>query len=106
MIARAQPDRILSPPFVLAFAASFLSNLAFHAQVHLPGYLHRLRASELETGTIMAALAGAAVAIRPLAGRLMDARGRRVVALGGALLQLAGCALYLTVEAIGPWVYA
>ena len=42
----------------------------------------------------------------PLVGRAMDARGRRVVILSGAVLFLAVAGLYLSIDALGPRIHA
>ena len=99
-------DKLVTLPFVLAFCASFLTGLAFHGFLHLPGYIKQLGADEVEIGIAIAAMNLTAILMRPLIGQLMDTRGRRVVVLGGATLTLVSCLLYLTVDAYGPWLFA
>jgi ssRNA-specific RNase YbeY (16S rRNA maturation enzyme) len=49
--------RLLTLPFALAFVASFLTGLAFHGFLHLPGFLHYLGASEIEIGMVRSKIA-------------------------------------------------
>lgn len=98
------PERVITLPFVLAGTANFLHGLALHGYLHLPGYLAQLGAGEVTIGAIFGLMSGAAIAIRPLAGRVMDGSGRRVVILAGGVLHLIACALFLTVSSIGPWL--
>jgi MFS family permease len=99
-------ERVVTLPFVLAGAANFLSGLALHGYVHLPGFLEDLGADDSDVGLVFGSMSGAAIAIRPIAGRWMDMRGRRVVILAGCALHTIACALYLTVSSIGPWLFA
>jgi MFS family permease len=101
----AEP-RLLTRPFALCFAANLLQGLAFNLFLHFPGYLKRLGAEELEIGFISALTAVAAIALRPPIGRAMDRSGRRGVILLGGAVNVAALALYLTVERVGPWLYA
>lgn len=92
--------------FVLAAAAALMLNLAAFLFVHLPGFLQQLGAGEAEIGRIMAAQGLGAIIAWPLVGRLMDAHGRRVVILGGGGLFVAVIALYLSIDTLGPFIYA
>jgi predicted MFS family arabinose efflux permease len=88
----------------LAFAANFLQGTAFNLFLNLPGFLSDLGASKTQIGAIWGLTAAAAIVSRPPVGRIMDLRGRRIVLLLGGALNLIVCILYLSVEAIGPWV--
>ncbi len=99
------PPKLVTRAFVLAFVASLLQGMALHSFVHLPGFLEKLGAPEVTIGAIFAALALVAVASRPFVGRAMDRYGRRVVILTGAVLHVGVCALYWTIDALGPWVF-
>ena len=77
---------LLTRTFVLAWFANALLNLAGFLFVHLPGFLQQLGAGEAQIGRTMAAQAADAIAAWPLAGRAMDARGRRVVIRAGVAL--------------------
>ena len=101
----------MTPPlftrtFVLAWFANALLNLAGFLFVHLPGFLQQLGAGEAQIGRIMAAQAAGAIAAWPLAGRVMDARGRRVVIRAGVALFVLVVGLYLAVDSLGPGIYA
>ncbi len=97
-------ERVVTLPFVLAGLANLLNGLALHSYLHLPGFLEGLGADEVVVGAIFGLMSGAAIAIRPLAGRVMDASGRRIVILSGGALHVVACALYLSVDSIGPWL--
>jgi MFS family permease len=99
-------ERLLTLPFALVFAASFLGGLSYMSYVHLPGYLQALGADETLIGVIVATSSAVALVVRPSIGAVLDLRGRRGVLLVGNALHVVACALYLTVTAIGPWVFA
>jgi MFS family permease len=92
--------------FVLAWFANGLLNLAAFLFLHLPGFLQGLGAGEAQIGRIMAAQAVGAIVAWPLAGRAMDARGRRVVILAGVALFVLVVGLYLAIDSLGPGIYA
>jgi MFS family permease len=96
---------LLTLRFALAWQASLFQGLAFFLFVHFPGYLTELGASEFQIGFVIAATAVSAIAIRPQLGRSMDRLGRRPVMLAGNLLNVLVLASYLTVDAIGPWLF-
>ncbi len=101
------PDgRLLSTPFLLCAAATFAQGLAFNLFLHLPGFLYRLGAGEVEIGLIFGLSGVAAILVRPPLGAAMDRRGRRPVVLAGGALHVFACAAYLAIDAIGPAVYA
>lgn len=102
------PDRppLFTRAFVLAAAAALMLNLAAFLFLHLPGFLQRLGASEAEIGRIMATQALGAILAWPLLGRVIDTYGRRVAILGGCALFIVVIALYLRIDALGPFVYA
>lgn len=92
-------------PLALVFFANLLQAMSFFLFIHLPGYLEDLGASSVQVGTIVAMTAVAAVVTRPLIGRYIDTTGRRPIALLGGGLNLVVVLLYLTVTALGPWLY-
>lgn len=104
-MASPPSERFLTWPFVLVFAANFLQGLAIHPYLHLPGYLTRMGAGEALVGLVFGMMSGAAIVIRPFAGRVMDSRGRRIVIVAGGLLHVAVCLLYTTVHEVGAWLY-
>jgi MFS family permease len=97
-------EPLLTRPFLLAAAAHFLHALSFHLYLHLPGFLRQLGATEIGIGLIFGVTAVTAIALRPVLGRAMDTRGRRVVIVSGGALSAMTCALYATVDGLGPWI--
>jgi MFS family permease len=98
-------DRLFSGPFVLCSLSNLFQALSFNLFLHFPGFLKDLGAREIQIGLLFSLTAVAAIAVRPALGRVMDARGRRGVILLGNALNTVVMALYLSVTAIGPWVY-
>ncbi len=96
---------LLSRPFVLGFAANFMHTLAFFFFLHLPGFLRQHTDDDFVIGLTMAAMAASAIVSRPFIGRIMDARGRRMVALVGSVLNLLFSAAYLMVDDVGPLLF-
>lgn len=97
--------RLYSRAFLLAFVANFLHSLAFFGYLHLPGLLAERGADELTIGLVVGTMSAAAVALRPLAGRLLDTRGRRVLVRWGSVLHVLVTLAYLGVDEIGPVLY-
>ena len=99
------PNRLFTRAFVSVFLANTFMELAWSLFLHFPGYLHDLGADEFQIGILVGVAALASIGIRPWIGRAMDLRGRRQVIIAGNILHVAVLALYLTVTALGPWVY-
>lgn len=99
-------DRLFTRSFAFVSVANLLQGLAFNLFLHFPGYLKQLGADELEIGLISALTALAAIALRPPIGRRMDTHGRRGLILAGGVLNVFVLSLYLTVDRVGPWLYA
>ena len=97
-------EPLFTRPFLLAGSAHLLHSLAFYLYLSVPGFLAELGASEPQIGAIFGVTAASAILLRPPLGKVMDTRGRRVVALTGGVLSTLVCAAYLTVHALGPWV--
>jgi MFS family permease len=97
--------RLLTRPFVLAFAANLLHGLSFFMFLHLPGFLTDLGANETEIGVLFAVTAVAAIAVRPAVGRSIDGRGRRPLIVGSGVLNVLAVMLYQTVSSLGVWIY-
>ncbi|OFW67347.1 MAG: hypothetical protein A2Z12_06490 [Actinobacteria bacterium RBG_16_68_21] len=97
--------RLLTRRFVLAWAVSFFSGLAFFLFVHFPGYLSDLGATKVQIGIVVATTALAGLAIRPSIGRELDRRGRRPIILVGNLAHVGVLALYLTIHSFGVWLF-
>jgi MFS family permease len=101
----ASDARLLTAPFLLAGLANLLHGLALHSYLHLPGYLEDLGAGPTLIGVVFGTMSGAAILIRPFAGRVMDGAGRRIVIVAAGVMHVTACALYLTVDAVGPWIF-
>jgi MFS family permease len=97
--------RLFTREFALVSLANFANGISFALFFPLSGYLADLGASKDTIGLIFGVAALAAIAMRPYLGRAMDTYGRRPVILAGGVVNLIFVLLYLTVSAIGPWVY-
>jgi MFS family permease len=84
--------------FVLAWIANFLHSTGFHAYLHLPGWLDERGAGEILIGVLIATMSVAAISARPLVGRMMDTRGRKLVMIVGGVLHVLAPLLYLLVD--------
>ena len=99
-------DRLFTRTFVLVSIANFTAGMTWALFLHFPRFLADLGASDAQIGLIFGTMALSAIAIRPLLGTAMDRYGRRPVILVGNVLNTVFVLLYLTVGAIGPWIYA
>jgi MFS family permease len=98
-------EQLWTPAFMAAWAANFLHSTGFHAYVHLPGWLEGRGAGKVLIGVLIATMSVAAIATRPLIGRLMDTRGRRLVLIAGGVVHTLAPLLYLVVDAMpNSWV--
>ena len=69
----------------------------------LPRFIEEeLGAGELGIGLSVAMFALAAILVRPVIARLIEAHGRRIVMIGGALIAALGGLLMATVDSLGP----
>lgn len=84
------------------FAASLASEVTHSLLIHVPGFMLGVGFDEVRIGLITGSAGVAAVLARPVIGRTMDRRSRRmVIRLGTALLAL--CAVgYSLVDGPGP----
>lgn len=98
-------EPVITRDFSLAWLASFFEGLSWALFIHLPGFLDDLGASEAEIGLIFGIAAVAAVGVRPWVGQALDRFGRMPVIYIGNIVNVGSILLYLTVSAIGPWVY-
>lgn len=86
--------------FLLAWVANFLHTTGFHVYLHLPGWVDGRGAGEILIGVVIAAMSVAAIASRPMIGRIMDTRGRRLVMIVGGVLHVLAPMLYLLVDGL------
>ncbi len=99
-------EPLLTRSFVTLSAAHFLFALSFYLYLHLPAWLVRFGASEIDIGILFGVMSAAAIMARPPLGRVMDERGRRPVLLAGGVLSTVACAAYLLIDGWGPLLYA
>ena len=94
--ARAVSTRPARTAFVGVFAAALLAFLGLGAVLPvLPRYVKGpIGAGDLAVGVVTGAFALTAVLCRPVAGRVADARGRRIVVIVGALFAALAGVLY------------
>jgi MFS family permease len=103
----ASGDRLISVPFVVVTAAA----LAFFTYIGIlvplvPLYIEGpLGAAELGVGLNVAFFAVAAIAARPVLGRVADRRGRRFVIILGALTAAVGGSLLGQVDSLLPLLF-
>lgn len=97
--------RLLTARFVTVVVAGIFCFAALGALLPVvPLYVkHRLGGGDVEVGIGVGALALGAVLLRPLAGRIGDRYGRRVLMVGGALL-FAAMAVCTGIVASLPWL--
>ncbi|MEL6892226.1 MAG: MFS transporter [Actinomycetota bacterium] len=88
----APPDRLITTPFVVVTLAAFAFFVYIGALIPLvPLYIEGpIGSGEFGVGVNAAVFAIAAIVARPALGRLADARGRRFVIVGGALVASVG----------------
>jgi MFS family permease len=94
-VSERAPARSLAA-FSGVFASALLAFLAVGCVLPvLPRYVHGpLAAGDVWVGVVTGAFAFTAVVGRPVAGRIADRRGRRVVVIGGAILIALAGGLY------------
>lgn len=98
-------QRLLTRVFVLAWLSHFFHCIATNAYVHLPGFLKGLGASELQIGTLSGATAALAILLRPALGSTIGRVGYRPFIVGAGAAHMVLCALYCTIDHLGPAIY-
>lgn len=90
------------------FVASLAAFLAIGAALPvLPLFVRGpLHATNLDVGIVVGAFSLTSVFCRPIAGRLADSRGRRIVLVVAALVMTVGGVLYLLAASVGTLVLA
>lgn len=98
--------RLITPAFALVTASSLAYFMGYGMLLPvLPRFVERvLGGGGLAVGGTTGAFALTAAALRPFAGRIGDARGRRVLVLGGSSILGLSYLLYLPVHALVPLV--
>ena len=101
-----QPARVLTRPFVLAVLA--ILGVSFPIGMLLP-VLPLFAKGPLGTGSVgvgiaIAAASPTALLVQPLAGRLADRRGRRVLVIVGPLIVATSVAAYTFVDTLAVLV--
>jgi MFS family permease len=93
--ATSHAERLVTPPFVVVTSATFfLFVFVGIGSPVLPRFIERsLGGGGAAIGLAIAAFAVAAIALRPVIGRLGDTAGRRALMVGGALLSASSAAL-------------
>ncbi len=105
-MAPVRGEALFSRPFLFCSLSNLLQGIAFSLFLHLPGFLEELGAGPVMIGWVFSLTSGVAIAARPALGSIMDRHGRRGVIIAGHLLNVAVTGLYLTIDVIGPWMYA
>ncbi len=102
VVSEGAPERLITRPFVLVTVCAFVFFVYVGVLVPIvPTFVEdELRGGELGVGLAIAAFAGAAIAARPLIGRLIDRFGRRAVMVGGAALAASVGSIYGFVDSI------
>lgn len=107
-IPSAGEDRrsLLSPGFVLVTAATLFYFVALGALLPtLPVYVEdELGGGSVAVGVTVGVFAVSAALLRPLAGRLGDTRGRRILVIGGSLVMGVSVLAYTLVDSIAALV--
>lgn len=90
------------------WAATFLGFIAIGASLPvLPRYVKGpIGAGDLAVGIVIGCFAFAAIVGRPIAGRLADARGRRLIVVAGLLISAAAGALYFLPLGVAGLIFA
>lgn len=100
--------KLLSGPFLMVTLATFAYFLGMGALLPtLPRFVeHELGGSSLAVGLAVGSFSLSAALLRPLAGRLGDLRGRRVLLVGGSLVFAASVASYALADSVPMLVAA
>lgn len=98
-------DRLVTPMFLVVFAANLLQGMAFAMFLHFSGFLKGIGAGEGVIGLVAGVGAVFAIALRPAVGRLIDTVGRRPVVLTAAVVDLFAVLSFLLISEVGPLLY-
>lgn len=87
--------------FILTILASFFTITSTHVLMStLPIYVQQMGGSKTAAGLIISVFTISAVLFRPLAGNLVDTKGRRVVLLAGIAILILGSFSYAFVSTV------
>lgn len=96
-------DRLFrTPPFVLVWMVGFFQEVAFFLLVNLPGRLHELGIGETGIGLAYSGSALAAILLRPLIGRILDAVHRRTVLRTAGVANIMAISVLALADTTGP----
>jgi MFS family permease len=95
-------DRLLTPRFLLVTAAALAYFVAIGMLLPVvPQYVRRaLDGNDLAVGIAVGAFAVGAIALRPIAGRVGDRYGRRVLLISGSAVVAVSIAGYAPIDAL------
>jgi MFS family permease len=101
-----QSDHVLTRPFVLAVLAELAMCMSVGMLlVILPVYAHdQLGAGSFGVALTVAAVSPMLLVFQPIAGRIGDRRGRRILIIAGALIASLSIATYALVDSLGPLI--
>lgn len=101
-VAPAGRERLVTPVFGLITLSTFAYFLAVGALLPvLPRYVRGpLGGGDVAVGVAIGSFSLAAIAVRPLIGRMADRQGRRMLIIGGASLVAASTAAYLAADTL------
>ncbi len=99
--------RLVTPLFLLVMASTFAYFLAVGALIPvLPLYVEGpLGYDEFQVGLVVGVFSITAVILRPIAGRLGDERGRRILLIGGGLIVGVSVLGYTLVSSLAPLIF-
>ena len=100
------PDRVLTRPFLLAVLAELAACLSIGMLLAiLPVYADvELAVGSFGVALVVAAVSPMLLVCQPLAGRIGDRRGRRLLIVSGALIATVSVAAYTLVDSLEPLV--
>ena len=87
--------------FLLGITGFFFLYMAISLFFLLPVYLRQFGPRQSQVGLIMGIFSMVAIAVRPLFGRMIDARGGKPLALAGVIILIAGVPLFHFVRDAG-----